>query len=359
MINTINEYGIMKMAKILYGVAGEGMGHATRSRVIIEHLLGKHEVYIASSRKPRELLSRHFKNVHDIHGPYLSYKNNRVQSIKTVFLNAYKLPKGSYYTFKKLRRIVKEFKPDIIISDFEPFTNIISKFFRIPLISIDNMHIMVKCKIKVPKRHYRDYLAAKIVIRSFVGKADYYMVNTFYYPKIKKRNTFLFPPVMREEILKAKTKNKGHILVYQTSKSHKKLEKILRDIDEKFILYGWGVNKKEGNIVFKKFNERKFVDDLASCKAMIANGGFGTIAEGIYLGKPVLSIPIRRHFEQILNALFVERLKYGEYNGRLNIDRVRNFISNIDVYKENLKKYRREGNSKILKKLDSVIGKIK
>ncbi len=29
------------MARILYGVAGEGLGHAVRSRVVVEHLSKK------------------------------------------------------------------------------------------------------------------------------------------------------------------------------------------------------------------------------------------------------------------------------------------------------------------------------
>jgi UDP:flavonoid glycosyltransferase YjiC (YdhE family) len=30
--------------RILYGVVGEGMGHATRSRVVLEELVKEHEV---------------------------------------------------------------------------------------------------------------------------------------------------------------------------------------------------------------------------------------------------------------------------------------------------------------------------
>ena len=39
--------------KILYGVVGEGMGHAMRSRVILEHLLAHdHEVEIMRRGAP-------------------------------------------------------------------------------------------------------------------------------------------------------------------------------------------------------------------------------------------------------------------------------------------------------------------
>lgn len=347
------------MARILYGVAGEGMGHAIRSKVVIEHLSKRHDLIIVSSRRPYEFLSKHSSNVYDIHGLHISYRNNRVQSLKTFVQNAYKLPKGSYYTFKKLMRILKEFKPDVVISDFEPFTGLISKFFSIPLISIDNNHTMTNCKLRIPKRYYKDYLAAKLVIKSFIINADYYLINTFFYPEIKKKNTFLFPPILRGRILKAKVKNKEHILVYQTSKTNKKLKKILKKINQKFIIYGFDTDKEEENLIFKKFNEKEFIKDLASCKALITNGGFCTIVEAVYLGKPILSVPIKKHFEQILNAIFVEKLSYGVFHRKLKIDKIRDFILNRDIYKENLKKYKREDNSRILEKLDSILNKIK
>jgi len=38
--------------KILYGVNGEGMGHATRSEVVIGSLLGEHDVRVMASGPP-------------------------------------------------------------------------------------------------------------------------------------------------------------------------------------------------------------------------------------------------------------------------------------------------------------------
>jgi len=347
------------MVRILYGVAGEGMGHAIRSKAIIEHLSKKHELIVVSSRKPYEFLSKKFKDVYDIHGLHINYKNNKVQGTKTLFQNAYKLPKGSYKTFRRLMRIIKNFKPEIVISDFEPFTGLVSKFFDTKLISIDNMHIMTNCRFKVPKRYYKDYIAAKLVINSFIIKADYYLINTFFYPEIRKKNTFLFPPILRKGISDAKTKEKDFILVYQTSKNNKKLIKTLKKTDERYIVYGFDKDKEERNVVFRKFSEKGFIEDLASCKALITNGGFSTIVEAIYLGKPVLSEPIRKHFEQILNAIFIERAGYGKFHKKLNEGKINEFILDTESYKENLKKYKREDNSKILEKLDSIISQIK
>lgn len=40
--------------RILYGVAGEGMGHATRSRVVIDHLTRHHEVEVVVSGRAHD-----------------------------------------------------------------------------------------------------------------------------------------------------------------------------------------------------------------------------------------------------------------------------------------------------------------
>jgi uncharacterized protein (TIGR00661 family) len=50
------------MAKILYGIAGEGMGHATRSLPIIEELSKKHNVVVATSSRAFEYIKKHHDN---------------------------------------------------------------------------------------------------------------------------------------------------------------------------------------------------------------------------------------------------------------------------------------------------------
>jgi hypothetical protein len=48
--------------RILYGVVGEGMGHAMRSRVVLEHLVAAgHEVEIMASGRAAEFLGKRFE----------------------------------------------------------------------------------------------------------------------------------------------------------------------------------------------------------------------------------------------------------------------------------------------------------
>ena len=71
--------------RIFYSICGEGMGHAIRSSVILEHLIKKYDVYIFSSDRAYKFLSEKFDNVFEIGGFNTVYENNVVRTKKTFF----------------------------------------------------------------------------------------------------------------------------------------------------------------------------------------------------------------------------------------------------------------------------------
>ena len=44
---------------------------------------------------------------------------------------------------------------------------------------------------------------------------------------------------------------------------------------------------------------------------MVTGGGFSLLSEAVYLGKPMLSVPLHGQFEQLMNARYLEREGYG------------------------------------------------
>ena len=343
--------------RIIYGVAGEGMGHAIRSRTVIDYLSKKNEVLVACGGKAYPLLSRYFNTI-ETDSFHIKFSNNRVKPISTFFCNVLKLPAipaKSITLFKKL----SSFNPDIVINDFEPYTNYFAVLYKKPLITINNQHIAIKTDIDNAGGFIDRYIS-NCIIKIFSSFEDYSLINTFFYPKIKKRyreNTFLFPPILREEILKVKRKKGKHILIYLSTKDDGFIN-MLKKFKENFIIYGLNENKVQENVQMKKFNEKKFISDLASAKAVICNGGFTTIGEALHLGKPILSIPIRNHYEQFLNGYYLKKLRYGEYAEKLNEKALNHFLENLKKYKKSLSKYKRENNKRLLKKLDEIMNKI-
>lgn len=344
------------MTRILYGLCGVGIGHAVRGKVIIEHLKKKHDVLIICSSKPYDYLKKEFKNVHKIEGFELIFKNNSIADYLTFLKNLKKIYR---LNLENVEKAIEDFKPELVISDWETFSSIYAKRNDLPLISVDNQHFLISGEFDFPKRYFWDYLKAKFTINLLMKRADYYIITSFYQTRLRNRheNIFLVPPILRDEIFNIKPAKKNYILVYQSTNSYDKLIKILKDVDERFIVYGFDKSSKEKNLEFKRFDEKDFLKDLKDCEAVICNGGFTFISEAIYLRKPILSLPINGHFEQLLNAMYIKKMGYGEFYRNLDVEKIKLFIKNLNKYKN--VKHRQDKNKVALKRIDLIIKDIR
>lgn len=346
--------------RILYGVVGEGMGHATRSRVVLRHLVNAgHEVEIMTSGRAKDFLAKHFSGVNQIHGLHFVTEENRVRMGRTLWSNALTGTTGLPKNIAAYFRLLEKFEPEVVISDFESWTYYFGQAHRIPILSIDNMQIINRCKHppEMIEKHRRDFELARAFVKSKLPFCDHYLVTSFFRPPIRKEKTSLHPPILRPEILAARATPGEHVLVYQTAEGHGSLVETLRKTDLPCRVYGMDrsltEDRVDGNLTFRPFSEQGFIDDLASAKAVIAGGGFTVMSECVYLHKPMLAVPIRRQFEQTLNALSLERLGYGRHAESLDDPRsVFSFLDAVPDCERALQKYQQDGNVDLLGALD-------
>jgi len=341
------------MANILYGVNGEGAGHSTRAREVLAHLVARgHRVHVASFDRGLRNLGEQF-DVTEIYGFRFAYVNNRVRYKRTIANNLISVPQAAR-SLSRLKVLVEEWKTDLVITDFEPLTCHVGHQKGLPVISIDNQHCLTNVVVSYPRRYRRDAAAAKLVTRLMTPHARAYLVISFFAAPLKKRNTFLFPPLLRQEILDAKPTQAGHVLVYVTSPAPA-LAKLLSSIRCRFVAYGFGREGRDGNILYKKPSLDGFFTDLTSALAIVANSGFSLVTEALHLGKPYLAVPVSHQFEQIFNAYWLDKSGYGAFWEELDKERIESFLSNLPHYREKLAEYPRQGNAALLEKLDSLI----
>ena len=213
--------------KILYGVVGEGMGHATRSKVVISHLQAKgHEVKIVVSGRAHGYLQRFFPDVEEIHGLSIAYEGNAVKRRSTFARLIEELPLAAD-NLDRMQAIHERFRADAVISDFESFAYMFGQRYRLPVISIDNMQVMNRCEIDadIPASEKVNFALAKTIVKTKLPGCYHYLIASFFFPKIKKERTSLYPPILRDEIVAAKEKARvgDHVLVYQTADAWKEL----------------------------------------------------------------------------------------------------------------------------------------
>jgi uncharacterized protein (TIGR00661 family) len=344
--------------RIAYYIQGEGSGHVFRSLPVIRHLQQSHQVRLIANNKAYKVLTNLGYQVAKINGSSLAYNNNKMNYIKTLINFLESSPEILKMVFSKELKDLAKFNPDLIISDFEPTGFYLGNFLRIPVIAIDNINLITQCKnFEYPIKYLLHFLMAKLITKTWSPSANYYYVPSFIKLKTKK-NVELIEPIIREEILKLSPIDQGHILVYLSSKTPHLLELLKKYPQKEFYIFGYDREYTEENLHFRKYGDG-FTKLFESASAVIANGGFSFISEAIYLKKPIYSIPIAKHFEQLLNALNLEKMGYGNWSRKANERDLIKFINNLDYYRKNLGEFQRRDNSSFWQSLDNKLLELK
>ncbi len=362
--------------RILYGVVGEGMGHATRSKVTCEHLVERgHEVKIVVSGRAHGFLAKSFPDVVEIKGLTIRYVDNRMDRDGTLARNLVAAPGLISDNVATYYDEVVGFEPDVVFTDFDSFAFLFAKRHGLPIISIDNQQIISRCKhdAAIKKGVKVDYQMTKAFVRAKLPACDHYVITTFFEPPIRKKfrdTTTLVPPILRRAIIDAKRRAKvgDHVLVYQTSASDDSLLPSLAELEEhRFVVYGLKRHDQKSktaaktfpNCVVRDFSEEGFVADLAAAQAVVCNGGLSLIGEALYLGKPIFSVPVRNQFEQVMNARYLEELGYGLAADSIDPQLLRLFLRERDKYASRVARHKQDGNERLFEVEDELLRKIR
>jgi uncharacterized protein (TIGR00661 family) len=350
--------------KVLYGVTGEGMGHAMRSRVVLEHLVAAgHTVEIMASGRAAAFLGKRFDGVNTIHGLHMILEENKIRRGKTLWSNVLNGILGVPGNIAAYFELIADFEPDVVISDFESWSYLYGRNHRIPILSIDNMQVIDRCTLPddITDGLTVAFQLTKAFIKAKLPECDAYYITTFFHPPPRKENTFLFPPILRPEILAAKAQvaTGEHLLVYQPG-ANEELQAALAACGREVRIYGMRpgatAETREGNLRFLPFSEDGFITDLATCRGVIAGGGFTLMGEALFLGKPMLAVPIEGQFEQMLNSRYLAKEGFGAWTADFaDPTVVSRFLERSPDYAKALERYTQDGNTKLLEAVDHFL----
>jgi uncharacterized protein (TIGR00661 family) len=348
--------------KILYGVVGDGMGHAIRSSVVVDKLRADgHEVHLAASGRAVGYLEQRFDDISEIWGLSMVMEDNEVKKRLTASKNLKGALSNLPDNVRRFFQVESEFSPDVVISDFETWSWAFAKMYNVPVICVDNIQVINRCE------HHDDIIAgdrddfqvAKSVAKARTPGAAHYLITTFFRPPVRKPRTTLVPPLLRDSIIAAEPADGDHLLVYQTSETFGTLPDMLEELDVPVYIYGLRRDitddQVEGNLTYRPFSDTQFVDDLASCRGVIASAGFTLVSEALHLGKPYLATPVRSQFEQLMNARYIDRLGFGTYCENLDAAAIGHFLDKLPDYQASLAGYDRQDNTRTLARLDELL----
>jgi len=333
--------------KILYGLQGDGRGHLSRAEVLIRQISKRHDVLIFTSPSGEEKIFPELKTLPgvsvsgEIFSPKLYFGKNKVNIFKTARTGLIDFFRSGIASLARGLRVYAAFRPDIIISDLEPCSARLAFLTGTPFLTLDHQHILTNCRLQHRPELRRDYFLARFMVKWLIPLSKLNIITTFFFPPVKRNGTYLFPPLIRRQILGSRKKvSEGDFtLVYHTTPSaFAMIDRGLKEASpEKFVVYNMGRQYRDGNIIYRRVSEKQFIDDLRSCKAVICNGGHTLICESIFMGKPILSIPLSNNFEQIINSLYLQQLGYGRYCGEFSGEAIKSFLKNYQRFRSEVK----------------------
>ncbi len=311
--------------RILYGVQGEGRGHATRSLQIIQWLRQQgHAVKVLTGGDALNVLSGRDFDLEEI--PLLRYRfraNGSLNPWETAVYNAGRfigLCLGMGGNMRRVSAIAEGFRPDAIISDFEPYLSHIARARNIPLLAINHQNFLTESELpKLPNwRKNLMLLLCRWGTQLLAGRPDRIITSSFYhFPKKKGSRAVFVGPFIPASLKGKKAPPSGDMLVYLKQACY------LNDLqgafaarpDMRFHVYANWQNglpvSLPANVRVSPINRERFLEDLSRCLALISTAGNQVIGEAIYLFKPVLAFPEPDVLEQELNALALSRSGLG------------------------------------------------
>ncbi len=344
------------MARILYGVQGDAHGHAVRALTIARRY-PEHEFLFVSYDHGASLLRKEFP-VFDCPGLETFVDHHRLDSARTILSNLRFFARERFH-LDRVVELIDAFKPDVAITDYEYFVPRACRRTGVACLSLDHQHTITACFHPVPRQQLLSYLATYLSIRVLFSRASRYLVTSFFPPPESCRTTevVFVPPLLREQVLQIQPTTGDHVLAYRSHPPSDHFLPFLRRIPHPVVVYGFNLDHRDGNLVFKPRSEEGFMKDLASCRYVVCSGGHTLMSESLHLGKPILSFPIDQLFEQYLNGFYLERLGYGSAFAGYELDAsvLRGFEAQLDRFRSRIGEGSFCGNEQIFSLLDHFI----
>lgn len=382
----------MNNLKILFGVCGIGKGHIYEMLPIIEYYVKQENskvVIFTFGVSYSYFLDKYSSldnvDVFEVSVPWVHGDKEGIDYIRTAEENQNRRSdyvEKNFFAMDKVKNILG--KPSVVITDYEPISALYAYSIGSLLITIDQQSKYLfsgyidSIQDLTPKEE-------RARLGMFFPRVDLRIITSFFKlpscnPELSMGNFVVFSSVIRDEILNLKDvslNNSKNVLVYLSPYSNfvqkpEELMLILKELPEYtfYIFTAQNIdylNTKEkfkiNNVYIENFGDKNFLDVLKKCRSVICTAGHTLLSELMYLGKPVLAVPLGT-YEQQYSAWIINNGKFGLMAKYLTIDNVNGFLSSLDIYEKSIETnkgnqlYRLPAQSNIIKAINDIIKRI-
>ena len=281
--------------KILYAIQTTGNGHLSRALKLAPEFSKKTEVDILTSGPLNNFPTYKAPIKHYRGFKFFTSKSGSINWIKTIFLNNY-----FQFFIDVLKCPVKDY--DLVISDYEPISAWACIIRGVKCVALSNQYVLNSKNVPKPKKYSRLVLTAlNFLCPTKVGYGYHY----------RPYNENILEPIIRDSIREINPSTNNEILIYLNTYSINNIVEIIKKIP---VQMEWTIFTNESDSNYKlegvninSISDELFTEKIGSCYGIICAGGFSTTSEAIFLGKPMLVVPVKAQIEQQFNAAALEK----------------------------------------------------
>lgn len=325
-------------------VQGEGRGHMTQAIGLYQMLrdAGHEVVHVFIGKSQRRKVPDYFINafacpVEPLESPnFISDPENKsIRLLPSIFYNTRYL--GNYRkSLQRIHRVVRALQPDGIVNFYDFLGGFYNFFYRpnARFFAIGHQFLTDHPDFIFARgsRIDRTLFLANNRLNS-LGAYRKLALSFMPLSPAKINRTVVSPPVLRRDLFSLTPKTEDFILGYMVNDGYSR--EIIRWHEqhrEVMIHCFWDrkgepeTRKFHPNLTFHQLNADKFMDMMTRCRGLITTAGFESVCEAMYLGKPVLMVPVAGQYEQACNALDAARSGAGITEPVFRIDRFLDYI---------------------------------
>jgi len=313
--------------KFLFIVQGEGRGHMTQAIAFSKLLTlqGHDLVGVVLGKSKRRSVPEFFTlqikaPIQLVNSPNFEADRDEKKILlgKTILANVKKIGLFRKSLFQ-IHQLVQETAPHVILNFYDLLGGLYNGFFR-PNAAywvIGHQYMIFHPTFKFAPSKGLEKFCFKLNTRMTAIGAAKKLALSFYELESTDQITVM-PPLLREAVKSHKPTQGDFFLAYMVNSGYgKEVVSFARANPRLQIRAYW--DKKDAaetenplpNLSFHQVHDKNFLRDMAACKGLVSTAGFESICEAIYLGKPVMVIPVQGQYEQACNALDTVHSKAG------------------------------------------------
>ncbi len=359
--------------KYILAVQGEGRGHMTQALSMYDMLIEQGHTVCAvllGSSGARDIPKFFFEKIKapiiQLQSPnFVTDKKNKSINVTRSVIHNFKKIKTFRKSLATIDALMKEHQPDVVINFFDLLIGLYYRFYKptAKMICVAHQYIYFHPDFEFPEGRAMDKAAIKFFTRLTATGSSKNLALSFYKIHSENEEVTVVPPLLRKEIFELEPKHDDFYLVYLVNNGY--FEEVLEwhranpgielhcftdQPDRLYSQYSFDKTK----LVVHAINDTLFLELMSKARGLASSAGFESVCEAMYLGKPVLMVPIHGHYEQFCNSRDAYKAGAGIFDDKFDLSKLANFSTTFDGNNSWFKNWVVNAKHRIYKEIISV-----